>query len=219
MRNMRRILDNVLLCEFVGQVIVSNNNPDVDITPHIPQRDHRLKVIQHLQRKGPAYRYDVARAHDSDYYICIDDDVFPSPWQLRRMFASFLRAPSRPHGSHGAVYDERLGRFWQRQSLSLFPRNRSLTVDVILHIYFFTKRQLDRYFELVEAIGLQNSEVHSSEDVIISFTGDDRPVYVDTGHIASCPTSNDPQVATWQRDGFKDFRQELFDKLKAVGTC
>jgi len=29
MKNLRRIVDSLLLCDFVGEIILSNNNPEV----------------------------------------------------------------------------------------------------------------------------------------------------------------------------------------------
>lgn len=216
MGNIRQILTGVLLCDFVGRVIVSNNNPDIDLSQYIPQTDPRLELIQHKVHRGPSYRYDVAQSYDSEYFICIDDDVFPSPWQLRKMFKALTKDPSRPIGSGGELYDVEKQEWKQILSRGLFSGNNTCSVDVIMHIYAFTSRHLQQYFEYLPAIGLLNKDVHSSEDVIISFTGDDRPIFMNVGFLSYCSTSIDPAVATWQRDGFHEFRNNLYQKMLEV---
>ena len=188
MGNIRTILDGVLTCGFVDRVIVSNNNPDVDLSGYIPQRDPRLQLIQQEQHTGPSYRYDLARLYDSEYYIFIDDDVFPNPWQLRLVFEALLRTPAQPHGSEGELFETEPAGVVTVKSKSLLPGVMTGPVDVILHTYFFTKAHLERYFELLEAMGVPNAEVHSSEDVIISFAGTERPIFVDVGYMPYCPT-------------------------------
>ena len=216
MENIRRILTSVLLCGFVDRVIVSNNNPDVDLSRYIPHQDPRIDLIQHKVHKGPSYRYDLARECDGEYFICIDDDVFPNPWQLRRMFMSLLQMPSRPFGCTGQVYDEHLRKWKMVKSRSLFPGNLTGQVDVILHIYVFTRKHLERYFEILGTIGVRNEDIHSSEDVIISFTGIRPPVFVDVGYMPQCSTQDDPAVATWQREDFLEYRGELYRKMCAL---
>ncbi len=216
MKNIPRILNSVLLCGFVDRIIVSNNNPSVDLSPYIKYQDPRIKLIQHKVRKGPSYRYDLAQEFDSKFYICIDDDVFPSPWQLLYMFKSLLRTLTSPQGCTGAIYHPNLRSFEQLYSRTLFPGNFSRPVDVILHIYYFTRKHLDRYFEILKAIAVRNEDIHSSEDVILSFTGAGRPLFVDVGYMPQCPTKSHPDVATWQKEGFKEYRNDLYMKLCAL---
>jgi len=213
MRNIPAIVRSALLCRFVEKVIVSNNNPDIDLSPYLSVRDPRLEVVQQDQRRWPSYRYDLARQDPAEYYICIDDDVFPSPWQLRRMFAAFLRDPSSPRGTAGQVYDERC------ETLVRIPRRGSpwaSTVDVILHTYVFSMAHLDRYFQLIEAIGMRNSDIHSSEDVILSLAGTSRPIVDRFGFLFRCPTSRDPEISIHRSDGFSAFRDDLYRKLRAL---
>ena len=215
--NIDRILTSVLLCGFVDRVIVSNNNPDIDVTRHISHRDPRLTIIQSQEHKVASSRYDVARSCDSEYFICIDDDVFPDPWQLREMFACLVRNPASPVGSTGEVFDHFHKKFRQVRPHTLFAGDRSRTVDVILHIYVFTKRHLERYFENVSAMGQTNEAIHSSEDVIISFCGDQASTFLDVGDMPTCSCWNNPEIATYHRSGFWQFRLELFQKLVFLG--
>ena len=216
MVNIKPIVRSALMCRFVERVVVSNNNPDVDLGPWVSLRDPRLVLVQQQRHRGPSYRYDLAREYLSEHYICIDDDVFPSPWQLARMFEGLVRDPSVPRGTAGEVFDAREGRL----VMSRHPRAASFQgtrpVDVILQTYLFTRAHLERYFELVRAMGKENEEIHSSEDVILSRAGTGRPVVDNVGFVFQCPSAQTPGVATFRRDGFTEFRHELYHRLLKV---
>jgi hypothetical protein len=214
MANIHRIVRNALLCGFVDRVIVSNNNPDEDLTPFVPIRDARLELVQQKTHRGPSYRYDLARDYPSRYYICIDDDVFPTPWQLRRLFATLLRNPDSPVGSAGEIWDSTNARLMTiRCGLWPWRRDRVQPVDVLAQVHAFTDEHLAKYFGLLDAIGLDNASIHSSEDVVISFAGRTRPRLQAVGHVFECPSSYDAQIATHRREGFFQFRHDLFDRL------
>ncbi len=217
MDNIPVIVRNALLCGFVERVVVSNNNPDVDLTPYLRLTDPRVELVQQPQRRWPSYRYDLARAYPSEYYLCIDDDIFPTPWQLRRLLAALVAGPEAPRGSGGQTYDPVSGEF-DYYSFPLWSRrDRGQPVDIILHAYAFTRRHLERYFELLAAIGIRNDAVDNSEDVIISFAGTRPAVVEDVGRMYECATFRDPAVATHRQSGFDDFRKDLFLRLSEVG--
>jgi len=217
MKNIPAIVQNALLCGFVERVVVCNNNPDVDLRPSLQIRDPRFELIQQEQRRWPSYRYEVAREHPADYYICIDDDVFPSPWQLKKLFTALLKDPAAPVGNEGQVYDPSTGSLLSRRRKLLYWRDQSRAVDVLVQIYVFTRAHLERYFELLRALGVDNSAVHSSEDVVISYTGSSRPQLKDVGEVFDCATSGDAAIAVHREHDFERFRNELFQRLSEVG--
>lgn len=210
MANIPRIVRSSLLCGFVDRVVVSNNNPEVDLRPYLTIRDPRLELRQQPEHRGPSYRYDLARECAADYYICIDDDVFPFPWQLRRLFRSLVADPSAPRGTGGQVYDRRKAGLVELRPKAFSLRDQTRTVDVIWQIHAFTRRHLDAYFEIVENMGMENSSIHSSEDIIISFAGSGLPVLEDVGHVFKCPSGTEPGIATHNRKGFFDYRRDLY---------
>jgi len=69
---------------------------------------------------------------NDDFFICIDDDVFPSPWQLRRLFASLVADPSVPRGLGGHIYDERRRWFVEKRSSPWFRRDQTPSPGSIL---------------------------------------------------------------------------------------
>ncbi len=218
MGNIRRIVRSALQCAFVDRVIVCNNNPDVDLRPYVPECDPRLEVLQQNTHRGPSYRYELARDYPSQYYICIDDDVFPTPWQLRRLFAALLREPESPVGSAGEMWNSSTGRTRMIPRSLWSWRDQSRPVDIVIQMHAFTREHLEQYFRLLEKMDLENSGVHSSEDVIMSFAGRTRPRLQDVGHVFECATAYDARVATHGRDGFFAFRYQLFARLADAQT-
>jgi hypothetical protein len=213
--NIPVIVQSALLCEFVERVVVCNNNPDIDLQKHFEFDDPRYQLVQQKRRRWPSYRFDVARNNPSEHYICIDDDVFPTPRQFKVMFLALLRNPESPIGSAGAVFNTRNGQL-EKFRRGWFSGNPVQKVDVIEQTYFFTRAHLERYFELLEAIAMDNESVHSSEDVILSFTGSGQPGLMGTVRVLECPSSWDPGIATHRQDGFTRFRYQLFHKLQEM---
>lgn len=216
MNNIPVIVRSTLLCGFVDRIVVCNNNPDVDLGPYLPMRDTRLELVQQERQRWPSYRYDVARNYPADYYICIDDDVFPSPRQLKKLFIALLNNPESPIGSAGQIYDSKTGTLrWLRRNIWTL-RDQTRTVDVILQIYVFTRNHLKNYFDLLRAIGVQNEAVHSSEDVILSFAGTKPPLLKDVREVFECATSRDSAIATHRQEGFDAYRHDLYQRLSQV---
>lgn len=215
-KNIPAIVRNALLCEFVNRIVVCNNNPDVELVSYLPMRDARLELVQQDRRRWPSYRYELARKYHSDYYICIDDDYFPSPWQLKKLFVALLSDPGSPVGSAGQVYDSGAGTLRGARRKLWSWRNQTRYVDVILQIYVFTRNHLEKYFDLLRAIGVENEAVHSSEDVILSFAGTKRPLLMDVREICECATSRDAAIATHRQEGFDAYRHDLYQRLRQV---
>jgi hypothetical protein len=218
MQNIRCIVRSALLCGFVDRVVVCNNNPDVDLHPYLPDRDPRLEVLQKNTRQWPSYRYDVARDYPSQYYICIDDDVFPTPWQLRKLFAALLRRPEAPVGSFGQLWHRGAGRLFSIRPSLWFRRHHNRPVDALTQLHAFTREHLETYFRLLEKMDLDNSAIHSSEDVIISFAGRTRARLQEVGYVFQCNSALDSRVATSKQEGFLTFRSQLFARLADAQT-
>ncbi|MFT7529860.1 MAG: hypothetical protein ACI9FD_000863 [Gammaproteobacteria bacterium] len=213
-KNIPVLVRNALLCDFVERVIVSNNNPDLDISNFLPPNSDRFELIQHKKRRWPSLRYNIAQNYTGEYFICIDDDVFPSPWQLRALFLAFLSRPNIPHGSAGQNF--RNEKFHTFEPNTRSGRISSQSVDVILQIYIFSRQHLKRYFELLDAIGERNENIRSSEDVLLSFAGDGPPFLQSVGSIMQCRSAIDPLIATWRQKGFIETRKDLFQRLNEL---
>lgn len=96
-QNMRYIVDSLLACEFVREIVLSNNNPDLRMEDFLQSRDPRLKIINQRQRFFPTKRYDLAHELQSSYFMCIDDDVFLIPCQIKKLFMALLENSAVPY--------------------------------------------------------------------------------------------------------------------------
>jgi hypothetical protein len=103
MRHVNHQLRNILKCEFVGKIIISNHNPQVQINPLIVVRDDRITIVNHEIRRGCGYRWLVAHEYAPEYLIVMDDDILMFSCQLARLFKSLVAEPEIPHGFAGMV--------------------------------------------------------------------------------------------------------------------
>jgi hypothetical protein len=103
MKHINHQLRNIFKCDFVGQVIISNHNPDVDIASLIKVMDERIKVVNQNVRRGCGHRWLVANEFSPEYLIVVDDDVLIFPGQLKKLFEALVTEPEMPHGFAGMV--------------------------------------------------------------------------------------------------------------------
>jgi len=219
MKNLRPIVDSLLLCDFVGEIILSNNNPKVRMEDFVRVRDPRLRIINQPARRYPSCRYDLARGLHARYFMSIDDDLFLTPGQVRKLFLSLIANPSVPHGAGGEDLTVKAGKVVSRQIV----RGEGRETDVILWAYAFTREHLLKYFDLLDRLGIDNDddEMRTSEDVVISFTGNGRARCEDLGPMLRCASEADHEIATWRQDGFYEHRDPLYLKCldaAAVGN-
>jgi hypothetical protein len=206
MKNLRPIVDSLLLCDFVGQIILSNNNPKVRMEDFVRVRDPRLRIINQPARRYPGWRYSLARELPAQYFMSIDDDLFLTPGQVRKLFLSLLANPSVPHGAGGEDFVVDDGKVVARRHVGGQDRE----TDVIVWAYAFTREHLQKYFALLERMRIDNGDLKASEDVIISFCGHGRARCQDLGRLLCCASAQDAKIATWRQDGFLEHRCQLY---------
>lgn len=211
--NMECQLRLVLSCDFVGEVLLSNNNPDCDLTPYIRTRDSRIKIINQSKQRFPSVRFELARLARFQAIIAIDDDVFPAPNQLQKLFLSILSDPSCPHGWRGERYIVESSDSIQ-DSIRQVVFNKDMEADALIWAFAFTKEINERYFRLLDKIGETNESVTASEDVILSFAGLKSSRIHASGRIITCPTSVDGDIAISQQSGFLNRRAQLVDRCR-----
>jgi hypothetical protein len=206
MNNLPSIVDSLLLCEFVQEIILSNNNPEVRMEEFIRVRDPRLRIINQPARCFPSKRYELARELPAKLFLSIDDDLFLTPGQIKKLFISLIANPAVPHGAGGqnfAVDGEKIISFQ-------FVSGVAQETDVILWAYAFTREHLLKYFSLLDQLQIAHTDLKASEDVVISFAGNGRARCVGLGRMLSCTNSDDREIATWMQDGFSEHRNQLF---------
>ena len=216
MQNIRAIVRRVQLCGFVDRVVISNNNPEVDLAPYLDLSDERTLLVQQDRFRGASFRFELARAYPNDYFIFVDDDVFPTPWQLKAMLRSLVSDPGSPRGYVGQFYDFEKEKLFNLKRSRFALRDQSCPVDVIMQIYACTPEHLQRYFNLVDAMGMQNEDIYCASDVILSFSGTKKPICEYIGHVAQCDSSVHPEIASYKRHNFFPYRHRIFNHVRKV---
>ena len=220
-QNMQSIVRGLLKAPFVEKIIVSNNNPEYDITRWISLKDPRLRLINQSKPTAPGMRFELARQEPGKYFLSIDDDVFLYPSQVRRLIKACLNNSGSPYGVQGENRNEAIRPEndssvapdgWE-SGLSGFNRQ----VDVLNRVYAFTREHLEEMYRLAKLLGIAVGELANGEDILLSFSGRSRPFMVDVGKILSCLSQDRDGIATWStRNGFFQERSRLYDRLMAA---
>lgn len=213
-QNMDRILREIARVPDITRVILSNNNPEVDIHAWIKPQDYAVEVVSQPVPTLHTKRYDIALdIPDYDYFFCPDDDVFLTAEQISELITHLKNNPAVPHGMHGQI------KAFFHQQLALTPDviSTDCEVEVLNRIFFFTRTHLLRMVELAQAMGYPGiNEARFLDDVILSFSGDGLPLCHNIGEIAECPTSNAEGIASWREHDFFRIRHEGFLQLNAI---
>ena len=208
--NIDKILSCLALCDFVEEIILSNNNPDVRLERYLHVKDPRLRVINQPERRYASVRFELSLEARSPYLIAIDDDIFPEPEQLRALFDALRTDPRLIHGFGGQIYpDTPPGQY--RMLL-----NRNAAVEALVWIFAYTRAHVDNYFRLLEQMGQANRELRWNEDVPLSFAGSGHARTHYVGKIRRCPSSDQPGVASYREHGFEEHRAALVATMREL---
>jgi len=207
----------VRLCciDSVDRIVVSNNNPRYRVRDIVRVRDPRLVLIDQEDHVKPGIRFVLARDEPSDLYIAIDDDVFLTPSQLRLLVEKLAAEPENPHGLIGKVLRGKSFPPWPFVPADPHDMAR---VDILNCVYAFTREHLDEYFRLAAAVGIEDhAQFGNGEDIILSFSGRERPRIHDFGPVTVCASSSLAGIAVSStHDHFYKERWELFSSLSAI---
>jgi len=211
--NMADLARGLLRCDFVGHVIVSNSCPDSDIGDWIGFIDPRLEIKNAGEHTPAGYRFELARIAEAEHYLCVDDDVFLYPKQVRALYARYLEDPSVPHGLFGYINS-----FDDSGNLQRDMRRRvEASVDVLHQVYVLSRQHVKEYFRLLGELGYTNlKELRLGDDIVLGYSSDGWPRCHDVGPILLCPTAHDPKRATWKQPGFADTRLELLVRIREL---
>ncbi len=215
-QNVEWLVRAFLKCGFVSRVIISNNNPDVDLRRCLRLGDPRIELIQQPVRTRQGMRFSLAaeRGDEASYFISPDDDIFLYPRQLEILFRGLVAEPAVPHGIRGEVRRK-------VTSLAVYPFDPTATGDgAVEHLtgyYAFTAAQARRCVELYGELGWHDpNAVGNGEDIVLSFTGEGRPRIHEIGGFLQC-SSWQTGVATWRSYGnFFEERVRLHGRLRRM---
>lgn len=216
-RNIRPIAERILRCSFVGRLVISNNNPTIPLMRYLDGLSSpRLEVVTQPSPSLPMKRFEIARLLPGDYFLAVDDDLVMRSDQVEALFRTLIAAPEAPCGVIGQVFDR--GPTGDTARYHLVSRQRQ-RVDILNRAYLFTATHRDRFFEILDALYARTPELEPltyGDDLVLSFSGTERPMVHDVGRLLFCPSGDDPAVALWRKPGFQDYRDALYRDLVAV---
>jgi hypothetical protein len=212
-RNIDLILSAALACDFVSEIIVSNNDPAVPLERMIHVRDPRIRLVQQPRRTPASVRFDLSRTAAEPWVLAIDDDVFPSSRQIRELFERLLASPHAVHGYGGETWGDPPAEATYR--VVKRPRG-AVPVDTLMWAFAYTHDHVETYFDMLSQLGIDNAELKSSEDVPLSFAGRGPAIIHGVGRLCRCPSESEPSIATWKRPGFFEHRLDLVARCRAI---
>jgi choline kinase len=86
MKHINPQVRNILKCDFVEKLVISNHNPEMSIENKVETRDKRLVFINQETKRGCGYRWVIANGFNPEYLIVVDDDILLFPSQLQKLF-------------------------------------------------------------------------------------------------------------------------------------
>jgi hypothetical protein len=202
---------NILRCEFVERLIVSNHNPAIRIEDKVQSKDKRLTLLNQTERRGCGYRWVVAHELSPKYLVVIDDDMFLFPGQIAKLFRCLIDEPEIPHGVAGMI---RVG----VDSLE-YHEVEDIAVDYLCETYAVTNRQLERYIEMKKAVATNDiltAMIDNAADfMVISQTGSARPKIHNVGRLFKSSTFKEVGIAVHKQAGFDESLMEVDRALNA----
>jgi len=191
---------NILKCDFVEKVVISNHNPDIKIEDKISFTDKRLMYINQNIRRSCGYRWRIANDLQADYLIVIDDDILPFPSQLKMLFQQQLLAPEVPHGFSGMLHLE-------KDELQ-YREREDIDVHYLCEVYAVTRKQVKNYFIMEKLIGIQDKNLPDTVErlgdfIVISQTAEQNPRIHNAGRLFRNDTFKTPGIANHKDEKFR----------------
>jgi len=209
-QNIERIIKNLIATPNIKHVILSNNNPDIDLSKWFNLQQYPIEFIQQANHEICIKRFEIALSLPYDYFICPDDDLFLSPKQLETLLDLAQQDRSKVHGIFGQI------KSFNDNGFGLFSGVHGVTceVDILNRVYCFSKEHLLKMIELIKQLNLKSmGDALHIDDLLISFSGQRHPICHDLGEFEDCPSSLEVGIATCAEDGFEAIRLATYRRL------
>lgn len=198
----------------VGSVVLCNNNPALSLRWWVSVTDSRLHITENSRRGSAGMRYRIALEDDAPYFLCIDDDMFLKPAQIEALCQACIADPDVPHSTWGQ-------RLRADGSVLQSVQNENGEVDILNRVYAFQREHVQEFQRLLRILWPADdprlwTEWSHWDDVLLSFTGNAKPVTHDFGKEMNCPTASQKGIAVWRQNNFELLRGELFLRLVAI---
>jgi hypothetical protein len=191
---------NIVKCNFVDKIIISNHNPDFRIEDRVSIKDERLIFLNQDVKRACGYRWQIVKQLHFEYLVVIDDDMLLFPTQLKTLCEQLILEPEVPHGFSGMVY---LGTGEYE-----YHEKENAAVDFLCEVYAITKAHVGKYFEMQTLLAKEDKSLldaieHLGDYVVISQTGTHNPRIHKVGKLFRQETFKMPGVANHQDEAFK----------------
>lgn len=216
--NVEWLVRSYLRCSFVGKIIVSNNNPEIDLERLAPSlADPRVKLIRQpvATRQGVRFPLALEHAGDLEYFLSPDDDCFLYPHQIESLYRRLLAQPEIPHGIAGEV--RRPVKDMKSYPFAIGVRGDE-EVDHLTELYLFTAQQARTALEIYQQLGWHDAaRVGNGEDIVLSFSGRGKPRIHRYGRRLRCNSAWAEGIATWSsHQNFFAERAMIHGKLRKL---
>jgi hypothetical protein len=209
-QNIERIVAQLAEVSDISRILVSNNNPEVELGQWFDFAAYPVEVINQPVKSLCAKRFELALQESFDYFICPDDDLFLTPPQIDALISAIRREPERVHGVFGEIHSFKDARLCLGGGI----HGVECEVDILNRCYVFTKKHVERMNELALALDYKDlGQALYVDDVLLSFSGSGLPVCHDVGPLDECPSSDQPGIATYLEQGFDDIRIDTYLRL------
>jgi hypothetical protein len=193
--NLAPIIDSLRRSPLVGEIIVWNNNPEVQL--ELPG----ALVFSAPQNYFGLARYCVAPLARHDTIWFQDDDMLLEPEQLLRVHSVYAQDPARIYGCRGRNVIDGRYRFED-----VFGE-----CDIILgQSMLFHRRLLANFFRYAAAI----PPITIGDDIVFSLSCGRRHFAVDVEPVRQLGW--DDEVALWRRPDHFDRRQNMVDLMLSL---
>lgn len=210
-KNIQKICETILSINEVDKLILSNNNPKIDLKSYVNIQDSRFEFINQKEDSGCIKRYEIAYLEDSNYFFCIDDDLFFDKRQIELLMAKLVFDPARPHGFWGQHFTKSNEDITFRSEI-----NRDTLVDILNRAYFFTKAHVIELFNLIKLSKTNIADIGPCDDIFLSFSGSIRPAIHYIEKFEDCPSSNEIGIALWREHDFQDRRRLTIESILKI---
>ncbi len=208
--NIQKIINELLPCNDVDRIIVSNNNSSINLNDWVDIDNDCVRIMNQKENKGCGFRWRIAKEFRSNYYIAVDDDTFLNYKQIGFLIDRIKKSPEIPHGFFGSRYDS-----IKQFQIPKFYKNTNRLVNVLHQVYAVTNVHVDNYFNFLSVIERDNPIIAKiiediADDILISHTGNGLPQIYNMGSINICKSSLSEGIATLRRDGFFEKRNQVY---------
>jgi len=211
--NIHFLVQSLLKCEYIGRVLVSNNNPRYSIRDWIAVDDARLSIIDQPRNTKQGVRIRFAHDLGGEFVALIDDDRFLYPAQCTRLFESLFAEPEVLHGIEGEVAIDH----GHSNTVSEYPfdcgvvaQGTSRRVDHATGVYFASRKLIQRAIRLLDRLGIDRlDEFGNGEDIVLSRSGLGKPILHDVGPVLQCASSWAVGTATYTTFGARFYSERI----------